>query len=151
MRRRGSRNLPLLAIAVGALLAGCGGGGDSPGLQNQSPGPSAPASVLAWDPPGNYADNLALDPYKDLDHYEVYVRQDVNFTSNDVPVALIAAVTDAPAAAGVAGGKRLETEFILENIEPFIPQGSRHYVSMKAVGIDGQKSCFMPPVPWDRT
>ena len=146
MRRRASRNLPLLVIAVAALLSGCGGG-DNP----QSQGPSAPASVLAWDPPGNYVDNVTLDPYRDLDHYEVYVRQDVNFTNNDVPVALIAAVTDAPAAAGVAGGKRLETEFILENIEPFIPQGSRHYVSMKAVGVDGQKSCFMPPVLWDRT
>ena len=107
-------------------------------------------SVLAWAPPTNYADNVAMDPYRDLDHYEVYVRQDGNFSDKDVPVALVAAVTEVPLATGGTGGKRLETEFILENIEPFIPQASRQYVSLRAVGVDGQKSSFTPPVAWER-
>jgi len=149
MRRFEFRYLLLFpAIVLCASIAGCGGGGDSP-AQNHSPGPSGPVSVLTWDPPGNYSDNAALDPYRDLDHYEIYVRQDGKFTDTDAPVALIAAVTDAPASGGNPVGKILEKEFILENIQPFIPQGNRHYISMKAVGIDGQRSSFMPPITWD--
>jgi hypothetical protein len=96
-----------------------------------------------------YADNVPLDPYRDIDYYEVYVRSDVNFTDADLPLALIAAVKDAPSVGGNPGGKIPETEFILENIQPLISPGSRHYVSLKAVGIDGQKSGFMPYVLWD--
>ena len=110
---------------------------------------AADGSVLAWNPPSNYADNATLDPFRDLDHYEVYVRQDGNFTDTDLPVALVAAVKDAPAAGGNPGGKILENEFILNNIQQFIGAGDRHYVSLKAVGVDGQRSRFMPPVLWD--
>jgi len=91
-----------------------------------------------------------MDPYRDLDHYELYVRQDGNFTDSDLPVALIAAVIDSPASGGGPGGRVLEKEFILENVGPFIPAGNRHYVSLRAVGIDGQKSGFMAPIAWDR-
>jgi hypothetical protein len=140
--------IPILLIASGVFLAACGGGGET--AQGQAPPPAGPVSVLAWDPPANYADNAALDPYRDLDHYELYVRPDSNFTDNELPVALIAAVTDAPPSGGNPGSKILEKEFILENVQPFITPGNRHYVSLKAVGIDGQKSGFMPPVAWDR-
>jgi hypothetical protein len=144
MTRLEGRLLPLLLIGIGALVAGCGGGGDPP-VQGLSPAPSGPTSVLAWNPPTNYADNAVLDPYRDLDHYEVYIRSDSKFTETDLPIATIAAVNDAP------GGKVLEKEFILENIQDFIDPGSRHhYVSLKAVGIDGQKSDFMPAVLWER-
>ena len=146
MRHFRFRDLPYLVIAIGALLAGCGGGGGEP----QTPGPSGPVSVLTWDPPGNYADNAALDPYQDLDHYEVYVRLDGNFNDNDAPVAILAAVVNDNASGGGSGGVTLEKEFILENIQPFIPPASRHYVSMKAVGIDGQRSRFMPSIAWDK-
>lgn len=91
-----------------------------------------------------------MDPYRDLDHYELFVRPDSNFTDSELPVALISAVTDAPASGGTSGSKILEKEFILENVRPFIAPGNRHYVSLKAVGIDGQKSGFMTPVTWDR-
>jgi hypothetical protein len=105
---------------------------------------------LAWNPPASYADNSALDPCRDLDHYEIFVRQDGSFTEQDLPVALVAAVVDAPPSGGNPGGKMQETEFILENLQRFIPKANRLYVSLKAVGIDGQKSSFMTPVSWDQ-
>jgi hypothetical protein len=95
-------------------------------------------------------DNVTLDPYRDLGQYEVYVRQDPNFSNDDLPVALIAAVIDAPSSARNPTAKILETEFVLENLEPYIPAGNRYFVSLKSVGIDGQKSEFMPPVTWDK-
>jgi len=142
--------LLLLVVVFGAFVAGCGGGGETP-VQSlaATPAPLGPVSVLGWDPPGTYSDNAAMDPYRDLDHYEVYVRLDGNFSDSDAPIAVIAAVTDAPGSGGNPGGKILEREFILENIQPFIPPGNRHYISMKAVGIDGQRSSFMPPIAWD--
>lgn len=148
MARFGGRLLSLLLIAITALVAGCGGGGDPP-VQGPSPAPLGATSVLAWNPPANFADNAVMDPYRDLDRYEVYVRSDGNFTEADLPIATIAAVIDAPGSIENPGGKVLDKEFILENIQSFMDPGSRHYISLKAVGIDGQKSDFMPPVLWD--
>lgn len=142
MRRYEMRALPFLPIIICALVAGCGGGG------GDGPTVVGPTSALGWDPPGTYSDNAALDPYQDLEYYEVYVREDPNFTDNDAPVALIKAVMDDPTAGG--NGKKLETEFILENISPFVVQGKFYYVSLKAVGVDGQKSAYMSPVAWDQ-
>jgi len=142
MGRYEVRSLPFILIVACALVAGCGGGGgDGPAAVGQS-------SALGWDPPGTYSDNAALDPYQDLEYYEVYVREDRNFTDNDAPVALIKAVMDDPTAGG--NGKKLETEFILDNIKPFIVPGKAYYVSLKAVGVDGQKSAYMSPVAWDQ-
>jgi len=152
IRRPGIHSILLLLFAFSVLLAACGGGEETTTTQGQipAPPPSGPVSVLAWDPPANYADNAAMDPYRDLDHYELYVRLDGNFTDGDLPVALIAAVADASPSGGTPGSKILEKEFILENVQQFITPGTRHYVSLKAVGIDGQKSGFMPPVTWDK-
>ena len=141
MRRHELRGLLIILAVSGALAAGCGGGAESAA-------PSGPVSALGWDPPGTYSDNAPLDPYQDLEYYEIYVRQDTNFNDNDVPLAQIKAVTDEPVAAG--NGKKLETEFILENLRPFIAQGKLYYVTLKAVGVDGQKSSFMPPISWDQ-
>jgi len=96
--------------------------------------------VLAWTPPTTYNDNVAMDPARDLDYYEIYVRQDANFTDSDQPLIQVAAV-----AAGTP-----VTEFTLELI-PSVPPGSQLYVSMKAVGVDQQKSAFMAPLVWDRS
>lgn len=131
------------------LVSGCGGGStSSEPAQSQTVPPSTPQTLLAWNPPSNYADNVALDPYRDLDHYEVYVRESGNFTDTDLPVAVVAAVKDV--SGGSPGAKILEREFLLNNIEPFLGAGNRHVVSLKAVGVDGQKSGFMSPVVWDR-
>jgi hypothetical protein len=120
------------------LLAGCGGGGDAP--QGQPPVPSGPVSVLEWTPPTTYNDNAVMDPQRDLDFYEIYVRKDPNFTDSDLPLVQVAAAT--------AGS--LVTEFTLELI-PSLPAGGQLFVSMRAVGVDQQKSAFMTPVPWSRS
>ena len=125
-------------IATIGLLAGCGGGGEAP--QSQGPAPSDPVSVLAWAPPATYNDNVPLDPERDLDYYEIYVRQDPNFTDSDLPVIQVSAV---------AAGSPV-TEFTLELI-PSLPAGSHLFVSMRAVGVDQQKSAFMAPLTWDRS
>ncbi len=142
MKRHQLRGLRVVLIVICALVAGCGGGGGD----GAAPAAAGGLSALGWDPPGTYADNAALDPYQDLEYYEVYVSEDPSFADNDAPVALIKAVTDDPASAG--NGKKLETEFILDNIRPFVSPGKSYYVSLKAVGVDGQKSAFMAPVAW---
>ncbi len=143
MRQHGIRGLLGILVVTGAIAAGCGGGGESP-----APAPAGQLSALGWDPPTTYSDNAALDPYQDLDYYEIYLREDGNFADNDAPIAQIKAVV-ADAAMGGAGNK-LETEFILENLRPFMGEGKLYYVSLRAVGMDGQKSEFMAPVSWDQ-
>ncbi len=140
MRRLAAMRMFLGGFAAILLLAGCGGGGGGETSQNPGPAPSGPVSVLAWTPPTTYNDNVALDPERDLEYYEIYVRQDANFTDSDLPLIQVAAV---------AAGSPV-TEFTLELI-PSLPAGSQLYVSMRAVGVDQQKSAFMAPLLWDRS
>jgi len=144
-------------FAAVLLLAGCGGGGGGSAV-GEAPGvpPAGPVTVLTWDPPATFADNEPADPYRDIDHYEVYAREDANFTNSDLPVMVIPAMTSvdstrAPSTDGIKKGRKLNLEFTLENLNPYISKSGRHYVSLKAVGVDGQKSAFMPPIAWDRT
>jgi len=132
------------------LLAGCGGGGGGDAPQSGGPAPSGSVSVLAWTPPTTYNDNVALDPERDLDYYEIYVRQDPNFTENDQPMVQVAAVAGTLSPDGRTVVQLLVTEFTLELI-PSLPASSQLYVSMRAVGIDHQKSAFMAPLLWDRS
>jgi hypothetical protein len=145
------RDLPLLILFLVIVGSGCGGGEQAAApAQSQTVSPPSPQTLLAWNPPSNYADNAALDPYRDLDHYEIYVSENADFTDTDLPAAVVAAVKDVSSPGGNPGGKILESEFLLNHIEPFIGAGNRYYVSLKAVGVDGQKSAFMSPVVWDR-
>jgi hypothetical protein len=157
MNRKAALRMILGGFAVALLLSGCGGGdvgsagGEAPGVP-----PAGPVTVLTWNPPSIFADSEPVDPYRDIDHYEVYIREDANFTNSDNPVMVIPALTNvdpthAPSAAGIRKGKKPNSEFILENLNPYISTASRQYVSLKAVGVDGQKSPFMPPLAWDRT
>ena len=139
MKRLAAMRMLLGGFAAVLLLAGCGGGGGDTS-QGQGPPPSGPVSVLAWTPPTTYNDNVALDPARDLEYYEIYVRQDANFTDSDLPLIQVAAV---------AAGSPV-TEFTLELI-PSLPAGNQLYVSMRAVGVDQQKSAFMAPLLWDRS
>ncbi len=156
MKRLTAMRMLLGGFAAILLLAGCGGGGGSAAGEGSGVSPSGPVTLLTWDPPVTFADNEPVDPYRDIDHYEVYVREDANFTNSDLPVIVIPAMTSvdptrAPSTAGMKKGKKPNSEFPLETLNPYISKASRQYVSLKAVGVDGRKSAFMPPVAWDRT
>ena len=134
------------------LLAGCGSGGDTPQSVGQSvgPGPSGPVSVVAWTPPTTFNDNAAMNPERDLDYYEIYVRKDPDFTDTDQPAIQVAAVAGTLSPDGLTIVRSLVKEFTLELI-PSLPADSQLYISMKAVGIDRQKSAFMAPLLWIRS
>lgn len=144
---------PRLFVAITALicmaLIGCGGGGgDTTTAQDTpSPGPSAP--TLAWDPPTTHTDNSAMDPYRELDYYEIYLRSDANFTDNEAPVAQVAAVANVLAQDGQSSHQELTTGFSLGNLLPFTQPGAVYYLSVKSVGVDGLKSGFSAPVAWN--
>ena len=148
MKLHTAMRMLLGGFAAVVLLAGCGGGGDTP--QSQGPAPSGPVSMLVWTPPTTYNDNAALHPERDLDYYEIYVRQDPNFTSTDQPAIQVAAVAGTVSPDGRTVVQSLVTEFTLELI-PSLPASSQLYISMRAVGIDHQKSAFMAPLLWDRS
>jgi hypothetical protein len=148
MKRLAAMRILLGGFAAVILLAGCGGGGDTP--QSQGTAPSGPVSMLAWTPPTTYNDNVALNPQRDLDYYEIYVRQDPNFTDSDLPVSQVAATAATLSPDGQTVVRSLVTEFPLELI-PSLPAGSQLYVSMRAVGVDQQKSAFMAPLLWERS
>jgi hypothetical protein len=148
MKRFAVAKILLVAVAAVFLLTGCGGEGETP--QSQVPTPPGPASVLAWTPPTVYNDNVPLDPERDLDYYEIYVREDANFTDSDQPAIKVAAVADTLSPDGRTVARSLVTEFTLELI-PSLPAGKQLFVSMRAVGVDRQKSTFMAPVAWERS
>jgi len=142
-----------LLLAGSMFLAGCGGGGGEETSTSETfvPSvPSGPVSFLAWDPPQTYEDSTPLDPYVDLDYYEFYIRADMNFTDNDLPVAQVAAVEDILSPDGQRYLQDLVTEFDLQNLLPFVPPGQSGYLSIRAVGVDGLKSDFSQPIRWDQ-
>jgi hypothetical protein len=91
-----------------------------------------------------------MDPERDLEYYEIYVRKDPNFTDSDLPVIQLASVAAVLSPDGLTVVRSLVTEFTLELI-PSLPAGNQLFVSMRAVGVDQQKSAFMAPVAWDRS
>lgn len=150
MRQHNAIKMFLGGFAAILLLAGCGGGGGGETPQSQGTAPSAPVSVLAWTPPTTFNDNVVLDPVRDIEYYEIYVRQDPGFIDSDLPVAQIAAVGDSISPDGLTVVRSLVTECTLDLI-PSLPAGAQLYVSMRAVGVDRQKSAFMDPLAWDRS
>jgi hypothetical protein len=138
------------ATVLGILLIGCGGGGEGGSKQGTTtPGPSAP--TLAWDPPTTFSDNTALDPYRDLDYYEFFLRTDTHFTDNDVPIAQVSAITNVLASDGHSYLQNLTDAFDLNNLIPFTQRGTLYYLSIKSVGADGLKSAFSTPITWSQT
>ncbi len=142
-----------VTVLVAAIVfAGCGGGGGG-GADAGSPGPppATVSSAVAWTPPLTYSDNAVLDPTLDLNYYEIYLRSDKAFSDNDQPVAIVSATYDEPSPTGAGTVKQMTTEFGLDALVPFAPQGPKCFISIRAVGVDGQKSGFMAPVSWDKT
>ena len=136
-----------LTAAMSFLFTGCGGGGE--GTQAQSGGGVPQTATLVWDSPKNFADGVSIDPRRDLDHYEVFLRTDPNFNDTDLPVVQMAAISDVASPDGKSKGRKPTTELSLDRLIPYTQPGKRYYVSLKAVGVDGLKSGFMPPVEWD--
>ncbi len=132
-----------LVVVMGMLVAGCGGGGE------QSAGSGTNSPTLVWDSPKNFADGVSIDPRRDIDHYEIFLRPDPNFGDTDLPVVQVAAFSTVTSATGKSCGRKPTTEFSLEPLIPYTQPGKRYYVSIKAVGVDGLKSGFMAPVPWE--
>ena len=148
MKRSAGLRMLVGGFAAVLLLAGCGGEGDTP--QGQGPAPLGPVSVVAWTPPTTFNDNAAMDPARDLDYYEIYVRKDPNFSDTDQPAIEVAAVAGTLSPDGLTIVRSLVKEFTLELI-PSLPTDPQLYISMKAVGIDRQKSAFMAPLLWVRS
>ena len=135
----------LLALIVAMIvLPGCDSGRSSEVTPS-----SGSITSLEWDPPQTFADGTPINPVRDIDHYEFFLRTDENFTDSDLPMALVSAVTDVLDPDGNFQSKGPTSEFTLENLLPFVERGKRYYVAIKAVGIDGLKSEFMAPVVWD--
>ena len=116
--------IKLLSLLFAVLLVSCsgGGGGGSPSL---------PSKTVYWAPPQSFSDGTPLVPSRDLQGYEIYVKQDLPFVPADNPVA-----TPSP----------LESSFYLGKITPPLSHGVTYYLSLRTVTADGMKSDFSPPV-----
>ena len=116
---RSSLRLTVSVITLaGIIFSGCGGGGGGGGSSAVSP-PSGAVTALEWDPPRVAADSTPLDPRRDLDYYEFYLRTDQNFTENDQPVAQVAAFYDVLSSNGKSFVRDLTKEFTLDYLPPF--------------------------------
>ena len=136
-------------ILMMAFLIGCGGGSSvessggiglppaEPPSTEPPPAGTLPPKILSWQPPTSYSDNSPLDPLRDLDNFEIYVKETGPFSDGDSPMAFISAVDSATG--------QPATSFNLANLGPFLSLGVRYQVSLRAVAISGLKSDFSPP------
>jgi hypothetical protein len=112
----------LAAFAIpGALLSACGGVGGG------STSPSPVAMTVNWSPPKYFTDNTPLVPTRDLQGFEIYVKQDPSFGPADNPVA-----TASP----------LDNMYNLANVSPPLSKGVTYFVSLRVVTVEGMKSDF---------
>ena len=118
-----------LLAAAGISLIGCGGNGSTTGV-----GASIPAKILSWGPPAYFTDNTALNPATDLDVFELYVRTDGYFSSNDSAMAAVIAFD--------SNTGQVTTTFNLAGLRPFLSEGVTYFVSVRAVAKNGLKSDF---------
>lgn len=115
----------LLSLLFAVLLVSCSGGGGGGGS------PSLPSKTVYWASPQSFSDGTPLVPSRDLQGYEIYVKQDLPFVPADHPVA-----TSSP----------LESSFYLGKITPPLSHGVTYYLSLRTITVDGMKSDFSPPV-----
>ena len=133
MRSRTRWTLPLAAMLLLGILAGCGGGGGT----SSGDGSPLPAKTLSWAAPESYTDNTTLNPVTDLDGFEIYVNETGSFNDGETPSAVVSAVD--PTTHSVT------TSFNLANLAPYLSRGIAYQVSMRAVAVTGLKSDFSPP------
>ena len=111
------------SLVLGALITACSGGGSASDLSVQG-------KTVYWAPPQTFADNTPLIPSRDLQGFEIYVKQDNVIGPTDNAVA-----TPSP----------LDTSYNLGNIDPPLSKGTTYYLSMRSVTVEGMKSDFSPP------
>jgi hypothetical protein len=87
-------------------------------------------AMVTWDAPQSFSDNTPLVLSRDVQGFEIYLRQDPNFGPGDNPV-----VTAAPAA----------TSFDLPTVYP-LERGVTYYVSIRVVTVYDTNSDFSPAV-----
>ena len=118
--------LILVALVIlGALFSACSSGGSS--------GPSVQGKSVYWVAPQYFTDNTPLVPSRDLQGFEIYIKQDLPFGPADNPVA-----TASP----------LESSYNLANVSPPLSKGVTYYVSLRTVPVEGIKSDFSPVAPF---
>jgi hypothetical protein len=91
---------------------------------------------LSWEPPAAYSDSTPLNPSTDLDSYEIYVKEDGNFSETDNEMASVSATR--------GSGGQANTSFNLANLAPFIEKGVTYHASVRVVAKNGMKSDFSP-------
>ena len=139
------------SLIVTACFAACNGGGAGEELSNSTAPAAKKSYMLSWDVPETTVNNETINPYDDLYHYELYVSATGNFSDKDAPVAFVSAVEDNLSDNGSVS-RKLVTEFDLGLLSgDELPSGQQLYVSLRVVGVDGQKSGFMEPVTWTRS
>jgi hypothetical protein len=70
-----------------------------------------------------------LVPSRDLQGFEIYIKQDPSF---------------GPADSAVATASPLDTTYNLANVSPPLSKGVTYYVSLRTVMVGGMKSDFSP-------
>jgi len=121
IRQRHAQIFVAFSVLV-ALLSACSGGGSSSA-------PSVPSILgksVYWTAPQSFTDNSPVDPPRDLQGFEIYIRQDTSFGPADNPVA-----TALP----------LDNTYDLANVSPPLSKGT-YYVSLRVVTVEGMKSDF---------
>lgn len=130
---RNNSVLIVLILFFTLRSASCGGGND---VQNLS---VADGLRLTWDAPLSYADSSPLDPWEELDVYELYINDTGIFHRNDSPVAYISA-TD-------MDGFPVTT-FDLGCLDYPFALGRTYFISMRSVTKMGSRSEYSPVFPF---
>jgi hypothetical protein len=83
--------------------------------------------MVVWDVPQYFTDGTPLVPSRDLQRFEIYVKQDPSFEPADNPVVI---------------ASPLENTYDLANLSPPLSKGVTYYVSLRAVPVEGVNSDF---------
>ena len=135
-----ARRKILASILLAVTLSSCGGGG---GGSSGTDGPiiALPMRTLSWEPPTQYADNLAIvDPTRELKEYWIYMKSDnTAFTLTDTHV-IVPAVD--PITNQLVSSYDLRLAATVFSLKP----GITYFVTMQAVSADDIQSDFSDPV-----
>ena len=130
---RRHRQVLATMVVLGALLCACGGGGSSSisPAPAPTPTPTPTSKTVVWAAPQYFTDNTPLISSRDLQGFEIYIKQDPSF---------------GPADSATATASPVDTTFNLATLAPPLSKGVTYYVSLRTVTVVGMKSDFSPRV-----